>query len=350
MTGDQPALSADGHTAEKSCLNCGAALIGSHCHECGQHAHVHRTMSAFGHDLLHGVLHFEGAFWRSAPLLALRPGELTRRYIDGERKRFISPLALFLFAIFLMFAVFSLVDGPFGELQSPEAQNGYARQAAMFDAQIAEDAAQLKALPPGDPERTALTDRMEGAMSGRNGIAVLQQEPMPYPELVGMNDGEGAARSLEDSINLGNPLLNGLVLKMAHKIQANPSLIAYKLKSNGYKFAWLLIPLSLPLVWLVTLGARRVGFYDHAVFTTYSLSFMVLLFLTLSLLGKIGLPSGLLVSLGLVIPPLHLYKQLRHGYGFSRLSTLIRLIVLLHLIPMIGLFFTFLLLTLGLAG
>ena len=38
-----------------------------------------------GHDLLHGVLHFEGKIWRTLPLLAWRPGELTRRYIDGER-------------------------------------------------------------------------------------------------------------------------------------------------------------------------------------------------------------------------------------------------------------------------
>ena len=37
-------------------------------------------------------------------MLAWRPGELTRRYIDGQRARFISPIALFLFCVFLMFA------------------------------------------------------------------------------------------------------------------------------------------------------------------------------------------------------------------------------------------------------
>ena len=34
---------------------------------------------------LHGVLHFEGKIWHTLPLLAWRPGELTRRYIDGQR-------------------------------------------------------------------------------------------------------------------------------------------------------------------------------------------------------------------------------------------------------------------------
>ena len=53
------------------------------------------------------MLHFDGKFWRTLPMLAWRPGELTRRYIDGERARFVSPMALFLFSVFLMFAVFS---------------------------------------------------------------------------------------------------------------------------------------------------------------------------------------------------------------------------------------------------
>jgi len=50
-----------------------------------------------------GVLNFEGKFWRTLPMLAWCPGILTRRYIDGQRARFISPIALFLFSVFLLF-------------------------------------------------------------------------------------------------------------------------------------------------------------------------------------------------------------------------------------------------------
>src|SRR4051812_13285065 len=96
------------------CLNCGAALTGPYCHCCGQTAHIHRTLGAFWHDLAHGVLHFEGKTWRTIPLLAWKPGELTRRYIEGERARFVSPMALFLFSVFVMFAVFSWFGGPVG--------------------------------------------------------------------------------------------------------------------------------------------------------------------------------------------------------------------------------------------
>src|SRR5829696_6410311 len=95
-------LPADGHSEERDCLNCGTRLVGPHCHGCGQHAHVHRTLGAFFHDLLHGAFHFEGKVWRTLPLLAWRPGRLTREYIEGRRESYLSPIALFLFAGFLL--------------------------------------------------------------------------------------------------------------------------------------------------------------------------------------------------------------------------------------------------------
>src|SRR5687768_7234608 len=86
---------ADGRTHKGACLNCGAPLAGEFCHACGQKAHVHRTLSAFGHDIAHSVMHFDGKLWRTLPLLAWHPGDLTRRYIHGERASFVSPMALF---------------------------------------------------------------------------------------------------------------------------------------------------------------------------------------------------------------------------------------------------------------
>ena len=94
---------ADGHTQEKNCLNCGTKLSGPYCSACGQKAHVHRSVRAFFHDFLQGLFNFEGKIWRTLPMLAWKPGVMTRRYIAGERARFISPVALYLFTVFAMF-------------------------------------------------------------------------------------------------------------------------------------------------------------------------------------------------------------------------------------------------------
>src|SRR5207342_3368603 len=96
---------ADGHTHEKNCLNCGTPLTGPYCSACGQKAHVHRSVRGFLQDFVQGLFNFEGKIWRTLPMLAWHPGQMTRRYIAGESANFISPVALYLFTVFAMFAV-----------------------------------------------------------------------------------------------------------------------------------------------------------------------------------------------------------------------------------------------------
>ena len=44
---------------EGTCLNCGSELgDGPYCQNCGQKSHVHRTLTAILHDLIHGVPRF----------------------------------------------------------------------------------------------------------------------------------------------------------------------------------------------------------------------------------------------------------------------------------------------------
>lgn len=59
----------------------------------------------------------EGALWRTLLLLLARPGELTRRYLAGQRKRFVLPLRLYLtISVIVLLAVRWVADsGPEGE-------------------------------------------------------------------------------------------------------------------------------------------------------------------------------------------------------------------------------------------
>ena len=94
----------------------------------------------------------------------------------------------------------------------------------------------------------------------------------------------------------------------------NPELLFYKLKTNAYKFSWALIPISVPFVWLLFPFSRRFRLYDHTVFVTYSLCFMMLLLAASSL---VGLVSNSIASLAWLVPPVHMYRQLRGAYGIS---------------------------------
>ena len=134
----------------------------------------------------------------------------------------------------------------------------------------------------------------------------------------------------------------------ADRAQANPGLALYKLQSSAYKYSWLLIPLSTPFVALLFAWRRRFGLYDHAVFVTYSLCFMMLLVSARTLIGAIGLGGDWVSFVVLIVPPVHMFVQLRGAYGLSKRAALWRTAVLVGFAFVALLGFTTLLLVHGL--
>ena len=329
------------------CKNCGATLSGPYCASCGQQAHVHRTFSAIWHDILHSVLHFDGKLWRTLPMLAFKPGELTRRYIHGERAKFVSPMAFFLFSIFLMFAVFS-----FGG-SSKESTSGWradmAVEAAKLDKEIAATAEKLELEGNDAATEEKLRADLKELKSDRNGIAFATTGEPIYDDVGARVSAGGPVKFSMFKSETGWAWFDKKMNDGGKKMVQNPSLAFYKLQSNGYKFAWLLIPLSLPFIWIVTLGVRGRHFYDHAVFTTYSITFMCFWFILVSLLDRTDLDLPLLGIAVLLIPPVHLYKQLRHAYGLTRAGAILRMIPLAMSIVIVMTLFMSILLFLGIA-
>jgi hypothetical protein len=347
-----------GHGA---CLNCGTALLGAHCHQCGQAAHVHRTLTAFWHDLAHSVLHFDGKLWRTLPLLALRPGDLTRRYVAGQRASFVSPMALFLFSVFLMFAVFSTIGGPIGsgssvrQEQTPAQERAEARR--EFVQERAETLEELNGLRAERAQRvaakqstTAVDSRIhraeaELALKERlfnQALSLIDREEKREAEAA-KADSEavpGAAKKAAQAADRddftvvsGADSLNEWFRHSYRKAKENPKLLAYKLQTNAYKFSWALIPISVPFLWLLFLHRRRYRAYrayDHTVFITYSIAFMSLGVIALSFLRLLGAPDVIAGFAMLFVPPIHMYRQLRGAYDLSRWSALWRTFVLIN--------------------
>jgi len=325
-----------GHDGEAhgTCLNCGTALIGSHCHACGQEGHVHRTIGAIWHEIAHGVLHADGKVFRTIPLLATRPGELTRRYIAGERARFVSPMAVFLFSIFTMFAVFSILGiAPPADINASNRLTHNA-ELALKDNRVERQALvkQRDALPDSDSQR----QKIDAEIASIDGdIAVLEKVP-------------GAVSSKNETVEVHTGwtrLDHGI-----EKWQTNPGLMLYKLQSNGYKFSWLLIPLSLPFIWLLFFWRRDVRMYDHAVFVTYSIAFMSMLMIALTLAGAFGMKSGAAFLIGSVVAIWHLYRHLKGAYLLSRGAAIVRTAILVVETQIVLGLFALALVMLGLVG
>ena len=328
---EQNAGEAQGHSAAGPvvCANCQTVFSGNFCPECGQKGHIHRSLAAIGHDIMHGVLHLDGKLWNTLPLLVFKPGHLTRRYIAGERAKFVSPMSMFLFTVFAMFAVFQMVgvSAPtdFGEglIEGFSDDGPFQREIKNQITDLEKRRGQMAA---SDPDRGGID----------NQIKILNEVLTKSRK----NDGEIA----NVDFNTGSSWFDEHLMA---KWKKNPGLMLYKLQSNGYKFSWLLIPLSIPFVWLMFAWRRQYKAYDHAVFVTYSLSFMSLLFIVISILSIVpnaGAIAGLLFFFG---APLHLYKQLRHAYELKRFSAFWRFCVLLLCMQGVLILFLF---ALGLLG
>ncbi|WP_271079427.1 DUF3667 domain-containing protein [Aurantiacibacter sp. MUD61] len=334
----------------EECKNCGTALTGAYCHACGQRGHVHRTIGAFLHELVHGALHFEGKFWRTLPLLIFKPGQLTRRYIEGQRARFVSPMALFLFTVFLMFAVFQLTgistptDVPAGDVVEERVRESTAAEITQLEEQLADETLDQSERDRIESElallRTFMGQTEPETDDGEESL--IESFERGYREA-------GTTRNAQDAETTAPTVEthDGFLESLGDKWRENPGLMLYKLQANAYKFSWLLIPISIPFVWLLFFWKRRFKAYDHAIFITYSLSFVTLLFVVVSMLGVAGFNPAVWLLPMIFIPPFHLYKQLRYTYELSRFSAFWRLIVLSGFIWIVIALFVQLLLMIG---
>jgi hypothetical protein len=388
---------------ESKCLNCGALLTTPYCGQCGQKAKIHRSLSAFWHDLVHSVFHFDGKIWRTLPMLAFKPGHLTRRYVHGERASFVSPLALFLFTVFLMFAAFNLVGA--GDL----AQKTNANTVAGIEAELAADKADYAKKRDDDQaelvqaqkdgrnaddivarmaeRKQAFAERKQKATqelakreATERAFSIRKREPQANiarleNEIAAAEKAKQTATALRERLDSERAELRLIeaaqqaVLNPDMKINArhdpigiapfdraiehaleNPPLFFYKIQAGAYKYSWALILLSTPFVWLLFAFRRDVKMFDHAVFATYSICFMMLLFTA----GALAVNSAFLATFAkfvmTIVPPVHMYKQLKYAYGLSRFGAIWRTITMSTFVLIVLVIFASIVVALGAIG
>jgi hypothetical protein len=322
-TFETPTGKAGEHRA--ACADCGTATVGRFCHNCGNPAHVHRTLLHLGEELLHGVMHFDSRTWRTLPLLLFRPGKLTREWSHGMRARYVSPLAVFLFTVFVMFMLLSYMPRPEttpAEREAIAAAN-LARRTTQLEAARARLAAAVTHEARGEAEDD-LKYAEDDVKEAREALAEIRADaanPVDWKEELAADAKAGKFR-----VNTGYPTLDEKIL---HKLE-NPDLAIYKLQQTFYKFSFLLVPISIPFVALLFLWKRGLTLYDHGVFVLYSLTFVSLLVMGLAFAARAGgAVEGFAFALAPFVIPAHMFAQLKGAYGLSVFSAAWRTVILL---------------------
>lgn len=284
------------------CANCATPLQGPWCHKCGQSGEdFHRSALRLVAEVFEGLFHFDGRLWRTVPDLFLRPGRLTRAYLDGHRAPQVPPLRLFLVVLVLVFLTGGVGNG-------------------------------------GEKVLSAKTDDHGHLLSTR------------VENLSDLTPQQRAEAHRKLSQGQANFELNGVKLKAAgqwlsqrmQRALDDPERMRLAMEQWSERFAFLMLPISAGLLSLLYLFQRRFYVFDHMIFSLHSLSAMGLLLSVNFLLNPlVGDAAGLI----LLASPVHLFVHMRGVYGSSIPGALIRMALLA-----IGSLIGFALLMVGLVG
>lgn len=77
----------------------------------------------------------------------------------------------------------------------------------------------------------------------------------------------------------------------------NPDFALYRIEEKAHQLSFVLVPLSLPILWLLFASRRDIRMFDYVVSALYSLLFMSLLAVAIGLLQRAGHTFGTLASM-----------------------------------------------------
>ena len=110
LTGAESAVEEAG--SPEHCLNCGESLAGQYCGGCGQRARS-RLISLWEliSDAFGDLFELDSRLWRTLVPLLVRPGTLTRDYLQGKRARFMPPFRMYIVLSLLFLWCCCLIRG-----------------------------------------------------------------------------------------------------------------------------------------------------------------------------------------------------------------------------------------------
>lgn len=285
------------------CPNCGTPLAGAWCHACGQKGEeYHRSIWRLIPEAFEGLTNFDSRFWNTVPRLAIKPGRLTREYLEGRRASQIPPFRLFLVVLVLVFFAggltanrnntnFNLAD-PNDPIvtknMSPKDKAEYERGMAQVQAQLAED--------------TTAAPKIDAKPGSKADATGAQPAPAPVPP-------KHRAR---------NEFLSKAQIQKAMK---NPQAFFQAVQEWGPRFAVLMLPLAALMLSVLFVFKKGVYVFDHLIFSMHSLSFLGLLLTVIFLASMLADAAWWL----LLLSPAHLFVHMRGTYRTGVFGTLLRM-------------------------
>ncbi len=324
------------------CSNCHAVLQGRHCHTCGQIANTwHRPAWALLADIFDGLFGLDGRIWRTVKPLVIYPGQLTYRYLSGEREPFIQPFRLFLLTSLLFFLVFELAINNQGQIGPPSRIDviedvSKTTSNTLNDSQkqvVGDDAGtisvDLETFICGMRLWLVPEDLNANCKQKLDSVTKDMDEP---PEKLFTSTPNGGQMDIRFNQEARSPLkINQNSRRfLANNVETairNPQQYTRTLARWAPRLVFILAPVFGLLLAASLFWRKQLYIYDHMIVALHFHSFLFLLLAALILVGKI---TGMAVVAAVFVlwSNYYLFSLQRRVYKTGRLVTVIRTLAL----------------------
>jgi hypothetical protein len=335
----------------ENCLNCGTALGGQYCGNCGQRSRS-RLISIWGllQDAFGDLLELDSRIWRTLIPLITRPGKLTRDYLEGRRARYMPPFRTYLVLSIIFFLVaFFDPRQELGILFEPQEETAEINEEDKQDAaDVRQDTAQDLAEPkvivddrpdPGESNRSSITDDETAGLDDSEEDETSDDEGGIS---ISLSDGDTDGNCDIDDIEnadipqwLASRITKERLQIVCERVIANDGkAFLSKVLDNVPAALFILLPLmALVLKLLYPLSKRY--YVEHLLFVLHFHAFFFLILILQVLFSRLGMLLGLAewalditIFAILLYVPVYLYKSMRRVYGQRHIITILKFLIL----------------------
>ncbi|MBP6286548.1 MAG: DUF3667 domain-containing protein [Ferruginibacter sp.] len=338
---------------QKNCLNCNTDVQGRYCHVCGQEniepkESVWELISHFFRD----ITHFDGKFFSTVKWLLVRPGFLSKEYMQGRRASYVNPVRMYIFTsafFFLIFFTFfksDKIDVQNGTTVNKKTLSDIAKMDSAFFADFTRNINREDGKPDKPMTREEFRAYVDTMLvsSNANLINVSYKTRRQYDSVLKAGKGDGwLARTFTYKLIDLNNKYNGRKLDAFRDFK---ELLLHSLP----QLLFLSLPLLAMILKLVYIRRKEFYYVSHGIF---SLHLYIFIFIALLLIFCLDSLNGMLGwrAISWLIFFLYLgmffyeYKAMRNFYMQRRAKTMIKFILvnILFLIVLCLLFTTFVL-------
>ena len=286
----------------KECQNCGYKDSGNFCSNCGQSfTELNRPLK----DILAKVgdiVNLDSRIFRFIPPFLFKPGFLTREYLAGKRKKYISPFRLYLFLSLLFY----------------------------FLAQ----ATSKKITEAGDDWLTITTDTINAIIRDDSLAIELLKNDSIFMADIDFTASAKSVRKAKRRKRLREGAIDALI---------NKNIFLHNFYQTISYVLFLLMPVFALLLKMLYIR-RRVYYIEHLMFSINMHSFMLLVFSMMIILSQFPKEDSGYVAFIFIFVPVYFTA------GMKRFSQQVLWKIILKELILVGMYFIILLLSLLVAG